>query len=187
MRAYDQDMRYAQRGGYTPAEQQRRERLRLEAAERFARGDGISEIARDLRVTEGSVRRWRRAWARGGTAALKSKGPVSREKLSGQQWARLEAELRKGPLAHGFAGDQRWTLGRIKTLIGKLFHVGYTVEGVWKLMRRHGWSCQVPVRQALERDEAAVAVWKDQVWPEIKKWRATWAPTSASRTKRARG
>jgi hypothetical protein len=26
-------------------------------------------------------------------------------------------------VAHGFAGDQRWTLGRIKTLIGKLFHV----------------------------------------------------------------
>ena len=73
---------------------------------------------------------------------------MSREKLSPQQWARLEAELRKGPLAHGFAGDQRWTLGRIKTLIGKLFHVGYTPEGTWKLMRRHGWSCQVPVRQA---------------------------------------
>jgi len=33
---------------------------------------------------------------------------------------RLEAELRRGPLAHGFAGDQRWTLGRIKTLIGRL-------------------------------------------------------------------
>jgi hypothetical protein len=45
-------MRYGQRGGYTPAEQQRRERLRLEAAGRFAGGDGISEIARDLRVTE---------------------------------------------------------------------------------------------------------------------------------------
>jgi transposase len=39
---------------------------------------------------------------------------------------------------------------------------------VWKLMRRHGWSCQVPVRQALERDEAAVAVWKAEVSPEIK-------------------
>jgi len=112
---------------------------------------------------------------------------VSREKLSPQQWARLEAELSKGPLAHGFAGDQRWTLGRIKTLIGKLFHVGYTPEGVWKLMRRHGWSCQVPVRQALERDEEAVAVWKAEVWPDIKEWRATWAPTSASRTRQARG
>ena len=46
-----------------------------------------------------------------------------------------EAELRKGPLAHGFANDQRWTLGRIKTLIGKLLHVGYTVERTSKLMR----------------------------------------------------
>jgi transposase-like protein len=60
-------MRYGQRGGYTPAEQQRRERLRLEAAGRFAHGDAISEIAHDLRVTEGSVRRWRRAWQDGGT------------------------------------------------------------------------------------------------------------------------
>ena len=180
-------MRYAQRGGYTPAEQQRRERLRLEAAGRFARGDGIKEIAYDLRVTEGSVRRWRRAWQDGGTAALRSRGPVSRERLSPQQWARLELELGKGPLAHGFAHDQRWTLGRIKTLIGKLFHVGYTIEGTWKLMRRHGWSAQVPVRQAIERDDAAVAVWKDQVWPDIKGPRVTWVPSSASRTRQARG
>jgi transposase len=180
-------MRYAQRGGYTPAEQQRRERLRLEAAGRFARGDAISEIAHDLRVTEGSVRRWHKAWRDGGDQALRSRGPVSREKLSPRQQSRLEAELGKGPLAHGFANDQRWTLGRIKTLIGRLFHVGYTPEGVWKLMRRHGWSCQVPVRQALERDEEAVAVWKEQVWPGIKGLRATWAPTSASRTRQARG
>ena len=106
-------MRYAQRGGYTPAEQQRRERLRLQAAERFARDGEISEIARDLRVTEGSVRRWHRAWQDGGDQALRSRGPVSRDRLSPHQWARLEAELRKGPLAHGFANDQRWTLGRI--------------------------------------------------------------------------
>jgi transposase len=184
---YDQSMRYGQRGGYTPAEQERRERLRLGAAERFARGDATAAIAADLRVTERTVRRWRQAWRDGGTAALRSRGPVSRERLSPQQWARLEAELRRGPLAHGFAGDQRWTLGRIKTLIGKLFHIGYTVEGTWKLMRRHGWSCQVPVRQAMERDDAAVAVWKAEVWPDIKEPRATWAPSSASRTRRARG
>jgi transposase len=117
--AYDGGMRYGQRGGYTPAEQQRRERLRLEAAGRFAAGDSVGVIARDLRVTEGSVRRWRRAWRGGGVESLRSRGPVSREKLSPQQWARLEAKLRKGPLAHGFASDQRWTLGRIKTLIGR--------------------------------------------------------------------
>jgi putative transposase len=180
-------MRYAQRGGYTPAEQERRERLRLQAGERFARGDPVGEIARDLRVTEVSVRRWRRAWRDGGAAALRSKGPVSREKLSPRQWARLEAELGKGPLAHGFAGDQYWTLSRVKTLIGRLFHVGYTVEGTWKLLRRHGWSCQVPVRQAVERDEEAIAAWKAGVWPGIKAPRAAWAPGSASRTRPARG
>ena len=45
-------MRYAQRGGYTPAEQQRRERLRLEAAERFACGDDIEEIAQGMDISE---------------------------------------------------------------------------------------------------------------------------------------
>jgi hypothetical protein len=80
LRAYDRGMRYAQRGGYTPAEQQRRERP--EAAGRFARSDAIGEIAHDPRVTEGSVRRWRRAWEDGGIEALRSKGPVSRERLS---------------------------------------------------------------------------------------------------------
>jgi transposase len=180
-------MRYAQRGGYTPAEQQRRERVRLEAAERFARGDPTSQIARDLRVTQGSVRRWRRAWEQGGTRALRSKGPVSRERLSPRQWARLEAELAKGPLVHGFADDQRWTLKRIRTVIGRLFHIGYTIEGAGKLMRRHGWSVQVPVRQAVERDAEAIAVWKNQVWPQIKGRRRTWAPTSASRMRRVRG
>jgi putative transposase len=111
---------------------------------------------------------------------------VSAERLSPRQWARLEAELRRGPLAHGFADDQRRTLVRIKTLIGRLFHVGYTPEGTWKLMRGHGWSCQVPVRQAMERDEEAIAVWKSEVWPQIKAPPATWAPTSASRTRQAR-
>jgi putative transposase len=112
---------------------------------------------------------------------------VSRERLSPQQRARLEAELKRGPLAHGLADDQRWTLGRVKTLIGKLFHVGYTVEGTWKLLRRHGWPARVPARQAMERDEQAIAAWKAGVWPGIKAPRATWAPSSACRTRRARG
>jgi len=57
-------MRYVQRGGYTPAEQQRRERLRLEAAGRSARGDTINKIAHApgcaARAAAGSASpRWR--------------------------------------------------------------------------------------------------------------------------------
>lgn len=185
---YDRIMRYAQGGGLTPAEQQKRERVRLEAAKRFEAGETTRDIARGLRVTERSVERWRRAWQRGGAAALVSAGPVSVERLSAEQWRRLETELRRGPLAHGFGDEsQGWTLKRVKLLIGRMFHVGYTVQGVWKLLRRHGWSCQVPVRRALERDEGTIEVWKTEVWPQVKRPRTTWAPTSVSRTRPARG
>ena len=181
-------MRYAQGGGPTPREQERRKRLRLEAADRFAWGEKTEVIAWDLRVTSRSVRRWRRAWEQGGADALRSKGPVSAERLSRIQWERLERELQRGPLAHGFDDQfQGWTLKRVKLLIGRMFHVGYTIQGVWKLLRRHGWSAQVPLRRAIERDEDAIEVWKTKVWPEVKEPRPAWAPTSVSRTRRARG
>ncbi|MEU3282763.1 winged helix-turn-helix domain-containing protein, partial [Streptomyces antibioticus] len=54
-------------------------------------------------------------------------------------------------------------------------------------LKRHGWSCQVPVRHAIERDEEAIEMWKDEVWPRLKGPRRTWAPISASRTRQARG
>ncbi|MET9832332.1 winged helix-turn-helix domain-containing protein [Streptomyces sp. NPDC006385] len=68
-----------------------------------------------------------------------------------------------------------------------MFHVGYTIQGVWKMLRRHGWSAQVPLRRAIERDDEAVEVWKAEVWPQVKGPRRTWEPASASRTRRARG
>nr|WP_031526046.1 winged helix-turn-helix domain-containing protein [Streptomyces sp. NRRL F-5123] len=158
-------MRYAQGGGFTAQEQQRRERVRLEAAERFEQGDGNRVIAADLRVTVRSVERWRQSGlAAGRFARLGVEGAAVTARLGERQFAQLERELEKGPLAHGWE-DQRWTLARIKTLIGRRFHVSYTVQGVWKLMRRNGWSCQQPVRRAIERDDEAVEVWKKQVWP----------------------
>ncbi|MET8001499.1 helix-turn-helix domain-containing protein [Nonomuraea glycinis] len=64
------------RGAGTPAEQERRERLRLQTAERFEGGESTRDIARDLRVSERSVGRWRAAWQRSGIQALRSQGPV---------------------------------------------------------------------------------------------------------------
>lgn len=160
-------MRYAQGGGLTDAERAGRERLRLQALERFEAGQKSSEIATALRVSERSVERWRRAWRECGEAGLLSKGSPGRPRLSEAQIARLERELERGPLAHGWA-DQRWTLARIKTLIGRLFHVSYTVEGTWRLLKRHGWSWQQPARRAIERDDAAVEVWKKETWPRVR-------------------
>jgi len=41
---------------------------------------------------------------------------------------RLMVGLKQGPLMHDWE-DQRSTLARVKTVIGRKFHVGYTVQG----------------------------------------------------------
>lgn len=175
-------MRYAQGGGLTDAERTTPERLRLQAAERFEGGQKSAETAAVLRISVRSVERWRRACRESGEVGDLSKGSPGRLRLSEDQIARLERELERGPLAHGWA-DQRWTLARIKTLIGRLFHVSYTVDGTWRLLKRHGWSWQQPTRRAIERDEDAVEVWKKETWPRVRAPRRSATPGSSSRTR----
>ncbi|MFJ3145961.1 winged helix-turn-helix domain-containing protein [Streptomyces halstedii] len=177
-------MRYSQGGGLTAERHQFREELRLQAAERFASGEGSTAIAGDLRVSVRSVRRWRHAWAEGGSRSLRSQGSASLPRLSGRQFAQLESELARGPAAHGWE-DQRWTLGRVRTVIGRRFHLTYTIQGVRKRLVRNGWSCQVPARRAMERNDDAVAGWVKEVWPRAEGWRRPVEPGWSSRTKPA--
>ncbi|MEU3355191.1 winged helix-turn-helix domain-containing protein [Streptomyces sp. NPDC037389] len=177
-------MRYAQGGGLTDERREFREQLRLQAAERFARGEKSSVIAKDLRVHVRSVERWRRDWQAGGPRALRSRGPASLPRLDEAQFAVLEQELARGPVAHGWP-DQRWTLSRVKTVIGRRFHMTYTIQGVRKLLVRHGFSCQVPARRAVERDEEAITGWVKETWPLAEAPRRRSGPTSSSRTRPA--
>lgn len=178
-------MRYATGGGLTAADRDRRERVRLAAAERFERGQSCGQVAAELRVTERSVERWRRAWQAGGVQALGSSGPASRCRLDEQQLCALDAELDRGPAAHGWA-DQRWTLARIQQLIAGMFGVRYTVPGVWLLLRRRGWSCQLPARHAVERDDGTVEVWRKEAWTRAKRSPRSLVGGLSSRTKPAR-
>ncbi|MEQ4611407.1 helix-turn-helix domain-containing protein [Streptomyces cavourensis] len=122
-------MRYPQGGGLTAERQVFRERVRMEAIGMFAEGRGSTEIAKELRVSVRSVQQWRRSWREAGWDAVRSRGPASRPKLSDVLFAVLEEELAKGPVAHGWP-DQRWTLARIKTLIGRRFHKSMTLSGI---------------------------------------------------------
>jgi transposase len=133
-------MRYAQGGGLTAEGRARREQVRLQAGELFAHGRTDQQVAQELRVTRMSANRWHRAWAVAGTAGLRSKGPACRPRLSEDQFTQLEAALERGPLAHGWP-DQRWTLARVKAVIDQMFHLPYSLPGVWKVLRRGGWSC----------------------------------------------
>lgn len=76
--------------------------------------------------------------------------------------------LDAGPALYGYTEDQRWTGARVAALIGRLFHVRYTVRGATYLMHRLGCTPQVPAHRAAERDEEQIAAWKETTWPEIK-------------------
>jgi len=161
-------MRYPDGGGLTAAERARREQVRLAAADLMEAGASDREVARRFRASRMSANRWRRALAAGGRAALASKGAGgARCKLSAAQLRQLEAVLAAGTAAWGWA-DQCWTLARIAEVVRRRFRVEYTLAGLDLLLHRIGWSVQVPARQAAERDEAAVAAWKEADWPVIK-------------------
>jgi transposase len=177
-------MRYAQGGGLTAEARGRRERVGLEAAGRFEQRAPVAVIAAELRVSERSVRRWRQAWLEGGAAGLASRGQAARCRLGEGQLAALDAALGAGPLAAGWQ-DQRWTLARVGDLVARKFGVAYTVPGIWYLLRRRGWSCQLGARRAIERDDGAVEVWKTQTWPGLKGRRRLLAGGSSSRTNAA--
>ncbi|MEV6133701.1 helix-turn-helix domain-containing protein [Streptomyces violaceusniger] len=97
-------MRYAQGGGLTAERRRFRERIRYQAGEWFARGERTA-VAKDLRVSERSVERWRHAWQEGGLDALASTGPAKLPKVSDGQFAELEKGLALGPAEHGWGAS----------------------------------------------------------------------------------
>jgi putative transposase len=112
------------------------------------------------------VERWRQAERAGVVHQRQKPGPSPR--LSTRQLRHLEQALKQGAYAHGYAEDY-WTLDRIGHVIWMLFGVRYHHSGVWYVLRRMGWSSQLPQRRALSRDDVAVAHWRRYHWPQVKK------------------
>jgi transposase len=152
------------------------EARRLRAAELFAEGRSVAEVAAAVGVSDESARRWRLRWAQGGVEALRRRRANGRPpKLSDEQVRQVEQALGAGAMANGFDNDL-WTLGRVAQVAERITGVRLAPASVWRLLhRRLGWSVQRPQRTAKERDEQAIARWVAYEWPRIKKG----PPTSA--------
>lgn len=141
------------------------EARRRAAGRLFARGKTAYYVEKKFGVSSTAAREWRERW-RNGTLQAQKQGRVS--KLTEAQKKRLSTRVLKGPEAAGYR-TQLWTLDRITALIRRTEQVRYRPRSVWHLLHELGFSCQKPSRRAKERDEKAIAGWKQTTWPKLLK------------------
>jgi transposase len=157
------------------------EKRRRRAMALLSKGLSLHEVARRVKASAASVHRWQQASRSGGSSALDPKPVPGRPgKLTDAQRAKLLDLLLLGAMAAGFANEM-WTLKRIGSVIRREFGVKYHPSHIWKILQACDWSCQVPERRAIQRDEAAIERWKNETWPAIKKSPRTWRPRRVPR------
>lgn len=167
-------------GGAAVLEARRHRALRL-----LDEGRSLHEVGRLLSCAPISVMRWRDARDEGGGLALRVRFSPGRPlKLGVRERQRLVKLLLKGAMAHGYR-TEIWTTARVTELIRKRFGIRYHRDHVGRLLHALGFTHQKPERRALERNEEAIARWKTEEWPRIKKKSRGWVPTSSSSTSRA--
>jgi hypothetical protein len=65
-------------------------------------------------------------------------------RLAPDPQARPTAWLEERPAAYGWTGDQVWIPARVRMLIGRKFHISYSVSGVTRLPHPTGCGVQMP-------------------------------------------
>lgn len=141
---------------------------RLRGFDLHEQGWSGTRIAEALGVTKGAVSQWlTRAREGGGREALRHQPPPgSKPQLNDEQRGRLTELLAQGAEAHDFIGEL-WTAPRIALLIARQFGVRHHPSHVGRILRSLGWTPQKPMRRALQRDEAAIATWQQEHWPQV--------------------
>src|SRR5437016_989903 len=141
---------------------------RIRALDLAQKGWTRHNIAVALDASEAAVSQWLSAARDGGREALRSHpAPGRPPKLSPEQWQRLPDLLWHGAEAYGFRGDL-WTCERIVGVLAEEFEVSYSKSQVSRLLTHLGWTPQVPITRAIQRDEQAIAHWRVHTWPLLK-------------------
>src|SRR3954451_6129765 len=135
------------------------------------RQEGWSQrtIAATLGVSDPAVSHCLAVAERDGVEALRSRPAAGRvPRLTAGQKRLIPEFLWHGPEAYGFRG-QVWTCARIALVIEEEFGVRYHKDHVGRLLKELGWTPQIPIRRAIQRDESAIQRWRAEVWPDLRK------------------
>ncbi len=126
-----------------------------------------SEISKVLHVNRRTVYSWRvRKENNVGYENIKQKGAKSR--LSEDQKKQLKKILEDGASQYGYDTDL-WTLKRIAEIIEHEFHVHYNTTYIWQILDRMGYSAQMPLATAMEKNQDYVNEWLKNEYPEYVK------------------
>jgi transposase len=154
-------------GTTIPSPHDWKEWRRFRAWELKLQGWVQQDIAEALDATPGAVSQWIHAAGRGGADALRRHvSPGHPAKLTPAQLRLIPDFLWHGAEAYGFRGDV-WTCARLAQVIEWEFGVSYHKDHVSRLLKELGWTPQIPITRAVQRDEAAIARWRVEVWPEL--------------------
>jgi transposase len=146
-----------------------REWRRLRALHLKQQGWYQSDIAEALGIREETVSRWLARARHGGPEALRARpAPGRPPKLTTAQKRLIPEFLWHGPEAYGFRGHV-WTRARIARVIEEEFGIRYHKAHVGRLLQELHWTPQVPIRRAIQRDEQAIARWREEVWPDLQR------------------
>jgi len=127
------------------------------------------DIAEALGVSPVTVSRWCARARDGGPEALRARpGPGRTPRLTPAQKRLIPESLWHGAEAYGLRGDV-WNCARIAAVIEEEFGVRYHKGHVSRLLRELGWTPQIPIRRATQRDEAAIRHWRAAVWPDLRR------------------
>src|SRR5260370_8465254 len=145
-----------------------REWRRLRAWYLFQHGWKEGGITGGVGASKGAGSQWLTLARKGGRHALFSRVRGTHAKVTEEQKRLIPDFLWHGPEAYGFRGEV-WTCPRVVEVLAREFGVAYHRDHVSRILKELGWTPQIPITRAIQRDEAVIAHWRTDVWPEFRR------------------
>jgi transposase len=146
------------------------EEIRKRAVERVQAGESPEAVIRTLGFVRACIYNWLARYRAGGWDALRTgKGPGRPRKLNGSQIKWVYFLVCNGDPRQLKLPFALWTRGLVAKVIKDKFGIKLSESSAGRLLKQLGLSNQKPLYRAYQQNPKAIAQWKEEIFPEIKK------------------